>query len=191
LLSGERGEDDIAPLLPFIIMDCAQLEFSREVVPIGARQNAKMLIKAWQADYRMFNQRLFRTLDAEQRDFVIDMMDAYEDFIANEMMLMRVAIMDLVKECSFDAQKTVASLMLCNIFSQVAQITWGEIFYTKSGHHEVCAELERIRNRSHKLTNMVCFIKDDVNPNTSTRLHDAIQSYISKTTKWLKTYNNE
>ena len=61
-------------------------------------------------------------------DFVIDMMDHYEAFIANDVMLMRVALMNLVKGLEFEEQGLIASLMLCNIFAQVAQITWSEIF---------------------------------------------------------------
>ena len=191
LLPGEAGEEDVAPLLPFIIMDCAQLEFTKEVKIAGAAHGSKQLIKAWLADYRAFNYRLFRTLNAEQSDFVIDMMDSYEDFIRNETMLMRVAIMELIKDYPFESQKVIASLMLCNIFSQVAQITWGEIFLTKTLRTGQCQELENIKNRSHKLANMVYVSEENIDPNTSKRLHDAIQGYINKTTKWLKTYNNE
>ena len=122
---GKAGDNDPAPLLPFLIMDCAYSEFAREIVPLDMRHTLKQMRKAWLADYHTFNSRLFHCLDAEQTDFVIDLMDQYEEFIANETMFIRVAVMNMVKGCDFDDQKIIGSLMLCNVFSQVAQIVWG------------------------------------------------------------------
>lgn len=191
VIGGKLGDDDPAPILAFIIMDAAQYEFQKEIAPLHMHHNLKRWRKQWQADYHTFNQRLFSCLDAAQTDFTIEMMDEYTAAVDYDIMLMRVAVMDLVNGLEFNDQRLVASLMLCNIFSQVAQITWGLVFHTTKGHDARCPELDRLRNYSHKLANGVVLIPEDIDPNASPKLHDAVESFMDKTTKWLKTYKND
>lgn len=191
LLSGRLGADDPAPILPFLIMDCASSEFAREIKPIPAKHGTARLKKAFLAEYHTFNQRLFRTLDKDQTDYAIDLMDNYEGAVINDVMIMRVALMDLVPGLEFGQQKTLASLMLCNIFAQVAQITWGLVFKTQTRHDEVCPELQRMRNITHNLCNDLVRFPQRINPNENKRLTDAVESYMNKTTKWLKSYDRQ
>lgn len=191
VIGGKLGDNDPAPILPFIIMDAAQYEFQKEIAPLHMHHSLKRWRKQWQSDYHAFNQRLFSCLDADKTDFTIEMMDAYTEAIGYNTMLMRVAVMDLVNGLEFDEQKLIASLMLCNIYAQVAQITWGLVFHTNKGHDAKCPELERMRNISHKLANGVVLIPDNIDPNASPKLHDAVEAYMSKTTDWLKSYKND
>ena len=188
IMRGAKAENDPAPILPFLIADCAYQEFCSGVRPLHLKQELKRLQKNWLEDYRQFNQRLFICLNEDLRDFTIDMMDSYADFIQNDVMLMRVALMNLVKGCEFTDQKTIASLMLCNIFSQVAQICFGCVFINGHGKSERAPELDRMRNVSHKLANAVLTINDTINPNADKGLNAAVDAYMKKTTNWLKNY---
>ena len=191
LILGKMGDNDPAPILPFIIMDSALSEFSREVRPLKFRREMKAVRKRWSEDYHAFNRRLFSCLNQEQTDFVVDLMDEYEDAVRNEVMFMRVALMDLVSGCDFKTQKIIASLMLCNVFSQVAQLAWGLVFQTTKRNPQRCPELDRLKNYSHKMANGVFLLPDNVNPNASPKLNAAVESYMNKTVKWLKSYDRE
>lgn len=188
IVDGKIGSNDPAPILPFIIMDCAQAEFSREIKPLHMHHELKWLRTQWLAEYKKFNQRLFSGLDIDKADFVCDMMDEYTSYIENDMMIIRVAMMNLVKTLEFDEQKIISSLMLCNIFSQVAQLTWGLVYKTRKRHEEQCPELLKMRRYSHKMMNLVAYLSDDIDPNIDKPLSDAIESYVNKTTDWLKSY---
>lgn len=188
VLHGRLGENDPAPLLPFLIMDCAQSEFHRGLRGLNLHHELKWMKNQWISNYHRFNQRLFIALNPDQMDFVIDMMDHYEAFIANDVMLMRVALMNLVKGLEFEEQGLIASLMLCNIFAQVAQITWSEIFRNSYGKKEKNPELDSMARLSHKLANAVVLIPENIDPNADKGLHDAVENYMNKTTKWLNSY---
>ena len=188
LITGKHGENDVAPILAFLLADCAFQEFCEGVKPLKFKHALKKKQSDWLADYHTFNKRLFICLDEDQRDFVIDLMDAYEDFIKNDVMLMRVALMNLVGGCSFEDQKHIASLMLCNIFTQVAQITWGLVYKTTKGKDERAPELDRMKCVSHHLANSVALLESDVHPNEDAGLNAAVEAFMNKTVKWLNSY---
>lgn len=191
VIKGRLGENDPAPILPFLIMDCAYSEFNTGIKPLKLHHELKRMRKAWLTDYHLFNKRLFSALDQEQTNFTIDMMDEYEALISNDVMVMRVALMNLVKGLEFDDQGIIASLMLCNIFAQVAQIAWSEIFRNGYGQKEKNPELERMKNLSHKLTNAIVLIPEHIDPNQDKALGDAVDAYMKRTTKYLNTYGKK
>ena len=191
IMRGSKHDNDPAPILPFLIADCAYQEFCSGVKPLHLKQNLKVLKNRWLDDYRQFNTRLFSCLDEDQRDFAIDIMDAYSDFIQNDVMMMRVALMNLVKGCEFEDQKIIASLMLCNIFSQVAQICFGCVFVNSHGRSERASELDRMRNISHKMANAAVSQPETINPNVDKGLNAAVDAYMKKTTNWLKNYDRK
>lgn len=191
LLKKKNGENDVSPIMPYLIMDCAYSEFSKEVCPLPLKHQAKKIKMIWLSTYHRFNQRLFSCLNQDQTDFAIDLMDGYEAAIGNQVMLMRVAIMDLVKVVAFKDQKIIASLLLCNIFSQVAQIVWGAVFRNDYGNEDKCPELAVLRNLSHRLSNSIVYFEDDINPNKSEKLQSAVDSFMNATTKWLKSYGHD
>lgn len=189
LVSGRLGEDDPAPILSFLIMDCAFQEFDKKIKPLDFKHSVKRAKNDWLETYHRFNSRLFVTLGADLRDFAIDLMDAYADAVDYEQMLIRVAVMDLVRGCEFEHQQQIASLMLCDIFSQVAQISWGLVYKTFRGHNAACPELSKLHHLSHRLANSVVLIPEHIDPNASPKLHDAVQAFMDKTSKWLKSYD--
>ena len=48
-----------------------------------------------------------------------------------------------------------------------------------------------MRTISHRLTNSTVLIAENIDPNQDKPLHDAVESYMDKTTKWLKNYGAE
>ena len=188
LIEGKLGKNDPAPILAFLIADCAFQEFCEGVKPLGLKHDLKKKQSEWLWNYHTFNKRLFICLDEDQKDFVIDMMDLYEEFIQNDVMLMRVALMNLVGGCEFEDQKHIASLMLCNIFAQTAQITWGLVFKDGKGRGERAPELDRMRRLSHTLTNSIALIKENINPNADNGLKNSVEAFMNKTVKWLDSY---
>lgn len=188
ILQGRLRDNDPSPILAFLIMDCAQDEYRKNIAPLKLKHEAKELDRRWRDDYHRFNQRLFTCLSPDERDFAIDMMDAYTEAVEYEVMLIRVAVMDLVKICDFADQKIIASLLLCNVFSQIAQICWGAVYRNDYSKEDKCPELLRLRQHSHKLSNTVVMLPVDINPNASEKLMSAVESFKNKTIKWLDGY---
>ena len=188
---GSEDVNDPAPILPFLIMDCAQSIFFREVSPLHTHHSLEQLKNRWIDDYHRFNQKLFSCLDTDQRDFVIDVMDEYEVYVQDEILSIREAINDLLIVIDLYSRSIICSLFVCNILSQVAQIAWSEVFRTEKKQKEYNIELQRMRSYTHKMLNLITELPENIDPNEDENLNKAIGYYMDKTTKWLVEYDKK
>lgn len=181
----EELKSNTAIYLPFVIMDYAYSIFCKDIKPLDLRHGAKKLCSDWLKNYHLFNSRIFVLINEEGRDYLIDRMDEYTEYIDYPIMLVRVAIMDLVSKDTFERQQAVSSLMLCNILAQAAQITWKAVASVMMGSDRENPELLALKNISSRLCNCVCRLDEDINPNDSPKLNEAVNNYLSKTAEWL------
>lgn len=93
----DKGNDgDISPLLPLIIMDSAYQLFNKYINPVECKREMKMYKDQWKKLYHEFNMTYFRYFNEEQRDFVIDLMDAFDEHIEKHLFICHIQIMNKV-----------------------------------------------------------------------------------------------
>ena len=191
VIKGELHDNSIAPILPFIIMDCAYSEFNREIKPLKLHHKQQRLRGEWYANYHKFNSRLFSALNQEQTDFVIDLMDEYEGKINYDVMLMKVALMNLLKGLEFADQKIMAALLVCNIIAQVAQDAWGKGNRNIYGKADKNHELKQMRVLSRNLTGTIVLLPEHLDLNEDEAVNSAVNKYIGTTIKYLYSYDGK
>ena len=125
-VDGERAD----PIIPFFILDVSNTLFRNDILPLKGVQESKKAVKDWAKCYHGINSDFFRSLTDEQQDYIIEAMDDFENFIANDVMIVRVAFMNLMsdKGIALEAQQVLSSCLTCNILAQCAQIVWTEVF---------------------------------------------------------------
>ena len=191
VIKGKLHDNTLSPLLPYIIMDCAYSEFTREIKPLKLRHKENKMRNDWLASYRKFNGKLFSALNQEQTDFVIDLMDEYEGKIDYDVMLMKVALMNLLKGLEFTDQKIMASLLVCNIIAQVAQDAWGKGNCNLYGKRDENHELKQMRVLSRKLTDTIVLLPEHLDLNEDEAVNSAVNKYIGTTIKYLYSYDRQ
>ena len=143
-LKREKGNDgDISPLLPLIIMDSAYQLFNKYINPMECKREMKMYKNQWKKLYHEFNMTYFRYFNDEQRDFVIDLMDAFEVHIKKHLFICHIQLMNKVNFEPTDRQKVLAGTLLINILCQAARIIY-EGFFQKANIPMKCTTLERM-----------------------------------------------
>ena len=189
VIKGKLHDNSLAPLLPFIIMDCAYSEFNREIKPLKLHHKQQHLRGEWYTYYHKFNSRLFSALDEEQTNFAIDLMDEYERKVDYDMMLMRVALMNLLGGMEFKDQKIMAALLICNTIAQVAQDVWSKGNCNIYGKEDVNPELAQLRRIPRELSNTIILQPDHINPNENDAVNAAVNKFIDTTIKYLYGYD--
>lgn len=179
------------PILPFFMLDAMYQILSKEIVPIKSRQEQKQALKRWQASYTAFNRDFFSAFNQEQQDEIIDIMDAFESYVNNDIIVAEVAVMnELAKlDIPFEQQKVVASSMMCHVLAQAAQITWSAIYKNKYNVSKESPHINAILKYSSMWMNMY-FSKVSnahVNPNDSQQICDAMDALCRKMVRFLKT----
>ena len=125
----QKGNDgDISPLLPLIIMDTALQLFNKYIRPVECKREMKMYKNQWARLYHEFNMMYFRYFNDEQRDFVIDIMDEFDEHIEKHVFICHIQIMNKVKFETTDRQKVLASTLLISILCQAARIIYENLF---------------------------------------------------------------
>lgn len=184
LVSGSTLE----PLLPFIIMDAQYQLYSHDVAPLPVKREMKQERNKWIAAYNKFNKGLFRAFDTDEQDEIIDKMDEFSAYIQNDLMITKVAMMDLVKHLPFERQNVIGSCLMCNTLAQVAQIIWSKVFHDRHGNPETNRELHCVRISSYRFLNMYHHEGRNISCNTET-VNTALDIFCRKAVKWL--YLNE
>lgn len=184
------ADNDAIPLLPFIIMDSAFQLFDKYVKKVECRHEMKKWKKEWIAHYNRLNNDFFRCYDEEETDFIINMMDTFEEYVANDMLIVFVQFTNLFKNESLDRQKILSACMLINILCQCAENFWERVFsatFEKKNQDIIACE-----RYMHKWSDAY-YGKDkpNLNPNNSKPICDAVDILCHKQVKFLNIYRNE
>lgn len=184
------ADNDASPLLPLIIMDSAFQLFDKYVKPVECKHEMKHWKKEWIAHYKRFNHDFFRCYDTDETDFVIDMMDTFEDYIANDMTIAFVQFTNSFKSESFDRQKVISACMLSNVLCQCAEIIWERVY--ASSMEKKNQDLISCKRYMHKWSDAY-YGKDkpNVNVNESKPVCDAVNILCRRTVNFSRLYHNE
>ena len=120
--------DSTEPLLPFLLGDAIYTIYNRDIAPLELHREEKRLRRDWAQNYTMFNRPFFAAIGMEGSDRVTDLMDDFEDAIANHVMVLRSELMLLLGDIPFDERKPIVSALLCHVLAQAAQCAWGNVY---------------------------------------------------------------
>ena len=120
--------DSTEPLLPFLLGDAIYTIYNRDIAPLDLRREEKKLRSDWAENYTRFNRPFFAAIGVDASDQVTDLMDDFEDFIANNVMILRSELMLLLGDVPFDERKPIVSALLCHVLAQAAQCAWGNVY---------------------------------------------------------------
>ena len=123
--------DSTEPLLPFLLGDAIYTIYNRDIAPLDLRREEKKLRNDWAENYTRFNRPFFAAIGVDASDQVTDLMDDFEDFIANNVMILRSELMLLLGDVPFDERKPIVSALLCHVLAQAAKCAWGNVYRVK------------------------------------------------------------
>lgn len=179
------------PILPFFMLDAMYQILKRDLWPVESRHEAKRERTLWLNSYNALNRDFFSAFNDDQRDYIIDLMDSFEEHINNDVLITQVAVMNQLGEykLSFEDQKIVSSAMLCHILAQTAKITWNAIYKTKHCGLRANAYLDSILKHSSRWMNLYFSSKSDahINPNDNQQICTAVDILCKKMVNFIST----
>lgn len=188
-LSRIAGDEmSVVPLMPLLVMDAENQVYCADVKPCGGTHETRRLLSRWSESYHRFNAGFFSCFSEDERDEVIEGMDEYWECVKNDVMVLKVAIMNRMRKEDLEMQKLIAGCMVCNILAQIAQIMWRKSYLNIYGRSEMNKWIDDCRYCAVKYMNRKYFRpgKEDVNFNEDTATTAAVEVLMNKTTNWLK-----
>lgn len=123
---------DESVLTPFFLADSAYLVYNDRIKPLPLKREMKMYAKKFIECYREFNKDFFAAFDDEQKDYVIDKMDALHEAIGHDVEIFRMSIINHLAQFPTEVRQNVASFSACLHLTSCAFLTWRTVF--RNGH---------------------------------------------------------
>lgn len=177
-------------LAPVFIMDAQYQIWCKDIRNIPCKHLMKKYKKAWSDAYNAFNKDFFFGMDSESVDTIVDAMDDFEEYIANDMMIAEIAVMNLVKKEPVERQRVIASCMLCNVLAQAAQIIWQATYKFVPGI-KINAHIAAVEKNTMLFLNEYHTRAYTVHSNDDKPLADAVTVLCNKITQWINRYMGE
>lgn len=192
--------DSTEPLLPFLLGDAIYTIFTKDIAPLKLRQEEKRLRNDLAANYTLFNRPFFAAIGVDNQDQVTDLMDDFEEAIANNMTMLRSELMLLLQDVPFDRRGIIVSALLCHVLAQAAQFAWGNVYRWRKvvgkaadgrkmmvNHPEHNAYLDAINRDAFQLANRWHneIRADLLDPNKTKGIPAAINALCRKIYRWL------
>ena len=189
------------PLLPFLLGDAIYCIYNQDIAPLELRQIEKRLRNDWAQHYTLFNRPFFAAIGVTGSDQVTDLMDDFEDAIANNVTILRSELMLLLGDIPFDRRRPIVSALLCHVLAQAAQLSWGNVYriatlVRRDGQKKQVLAHRPDRNRHLDAINRDAFALANlwhssiqealVDPNKTKGIPTAINALCRKIYRWLE-----
>lgn len=171
-------------LFPFLIMDCQYQLYCKDIAPIPVKQDLKKVRNQWIESYNKFNRSLFKAFTVDEQDEIVDKMDDFSSYIQNDLVVAKVAMMDVAKQLPFEIQNVIGSCLMCNALAQMAQIIWGKVYHNRRNESMFNREIDGVRKFSWRFLNMYYKEDEHISCNVET-VNTTIDILCRKAIKWL------
>ena len=144
------NEDDASPILPLIMMDMAYQLYKENIKPIVCKQEMKQLKNRWEQNYHTFNHDFFRVFDMDETDFIVDMMDEFDEFIKKDLTIAFWQFTNVIKDEPIERQKVLSACMLISVLCQCANIVWERAYKVSKSPCSTNSNLLQCEHLIHK-----------------------------------------
>lgn len=123
-----RRDDGFMPILPIYIMDVVYEIYCKYVAPVKPRFDMKKAKNDWREAYNLFDRDFHRAFTQDEWADIADQMDAFREYIGNELTIAVVNVMDCFSQFDLDQQQALASLAIADVLAVTAQVLWGNVY---------------------------------------------------------------
>ena len=180
------GKNTLAPIFPFFILDVEHQIYMKDIRSNEYRGRSKQIANRWGHSYSVINREFFHCFSDEQVDEIIEKMDEFNDAVSNNVMIAKVAFMNLLSDRSIEELTFFSSCLLCNTLAQSAQIFWEMCWKDEKGKGLRNHHIDSIRHCAKTLLNLN-YKGKVINCNYNKACNDAVNALSTKIVDWLKT----
>lgn len=143
--------DTIAPMTPFLLMDCALDYYRKYLAPVELHHESLKYRKMWKAAYDRFNQRCFRAFTPDMRDAFIEKMDDFHEFMEKDLYIGLTQCENIFRQdySGEDLELLAASLMMNELTCKACTLYSGICYDSRLGspeHHAIHPDFRDMLN---------------------------------------------
>lgn len=124
------NKDNLSPLMYFFLMDASKQIFDRDVAKQECTGKQKIYMARWKDGYHLFFKKFFSAFNTEQTDFLLDKVDAFEEYLQHHLAIAEIAMQECDNDKPISEQQELSRAWLCNLLAADAQDFHGECWRT-------------------------------------------------------------
>ena len=128
-LEGGKGRkgDDLAPILPFLILDLFYGYYCKGIAKRSFTHKSKSLARQMGEAYNRVNKKFFAAFSPDEWDEVIGIMDSMEDYVKNDVLIAETGVWNVFK--TYADTDYLVCLYMCNMLAKAAQTVWMIVYH--------------------------------------------------------------
>jgi len=202
LIQGDEAHlATLEALLPWLMMDLQNSLFTEFVAPLPLKNQLKKARKDWGTAYNNFNAKLFGAFSPDEQAEICDYMDDLEDYMRNDLVMLRCAVMEQIHTEDFKAKQVISATFACLVLSIVAETVHTKVYQsvrpltswqTRTKYHqdlrpEPVPELKMIQSKATYFGSNFTHCAGIGNVYMSEKIQNLMEGIGRKAVKWLST----
>ncbi|MEG0560706.1 MAG: hypothetical protein RR513_09365 [Muribaculaceae bacterium] len=167
--------------MPYLIIDSCYLIYDEHIKSMDLKHKMKYHRTFWDKASQNFKKEFFKSFDEEQVDFIINRMDAFYDFIKNDLTILQLQVQNRLVSYR-DEERCIFSIFItCNLLAQTAQYMWNSIYYKNNTYISIIERrsLMMMSELENEFRNKEIQMQSDPQP-----LIDSVRAFCNKIQKF-------
>lgn len=201
VIQGKLDETvDLEAIVPWLLMDLQKTMYNRHIKDLNAKQELKTDRAEWLDAYLKFNDKVFLPFKEDEHGEIIEFMDQLEEYVGNDLALIRLAVMKMVPTENILHRQVVSEAYLCNVLTNMARTIHHTVFkevkpmthwqkkykYFQEFTTEPTPELDEIDTCSARWTTNYVKKNGIGNVRRSKEIDDLTNLLCKKVVRWVK-----
>lgn len=191
------GNKDITGIfVPYLLLDVFQIVDYEYLQKVDFIHKERKYYTSLMSTYSTFNKLFFSRLCADKKDKIVDMMDAFGDYIHNHIEIFRLNIMSTIMSLPEDFRLICGALCVCKFMISQARVAWEAIYKDQKLRHDI--DTHHIRSMEYHITRLMeeyfsrCShdLPEDIWFSDSSDVRHAEKNTVKQILKFLKEYDN-
>ena len=188
----EGNKDNLSPLMYFFLMDASKQVFDKSVSKQKVAGPQKALMNRMKEGYHLFFKDFFSAFNQEQTEFLLDKVDAFEEYISHHLFIAEIAVQECDNARPMDEQKEISQTWLCNILAADAQDFHGECWKTGKRQPLYDRYIDQVLKASKEYSRLRFGEGPILTEKQFKRVQAAVQVVAKKVCAWIYSdYQNE
>ena len=182
----KRGtrRDELAPIMPFIVLDIYYSYYNKGLQPENFRHEQKRQMRRASEAYNRLNQQFFACFSPDERDAVIDLMDSLEESAKTQITVAEVSAWNVFKHHK-EADLLVNAFM-CNLLAKAAQTIWEVVYRDQWGGVLPNKDINTILSATKAFAATIESVDATVDPKATETLLRAQDALGRKLVRWME-----
>ena len=186
------NKDNLSPLMFFFLMDASFQVFDKDVSKQVCKGKEKAYMRRMKEAYHLFFKDFFAAFDIEQTDYLMDKVDAFEEYIQHHLDIAEIAIQECDNSLPIETQREISRTWLCNLLAADAQDFHGECWKTGRRQPLCNRYIDQVLKASKEYARLRFGEGPVMTERQFTRVQDSVRIIARKVCAWiLSDYNQE